>query len=192
MLIDVERRALLAVLVVGLAVSAWATARWGTPAIDPVAAEQIALLDGHIIEEEAESFTLTDLAGNPITLSALRGNVIFLNFWASWCPPCREEMPSMMALAESMEGRPFKMVTVSQDEDLGALRAFLQETHTNADDVLVLRDPGGELTRSWGTQLLPETYAIDGDGLVLARFMGARDWSSEASIRLFQVLTRPQ
>ena len=94
----------------------------------------------------------------------------------------------MHALASAYRDRAFRMIAVTQDEDPEALVSFLRETGMTGDDVLILQDPNGELTAAYGTRLLPETYMIDRSGQVFARFMGLRDWSSEASIRMVERL----
>lgn len=187
-----ERRALLLVLAIGLATAVWFTLQKKASFVDPLAIEQIDVLNGHLLERPFEDFALQDLHGNPISLQSLRGNVIFLNFWASWCAPCLEEMPSMARLAERMDGKPFRILAVSLDDEEVALDGFLAQTQLETSRMTILRDPGGLISRNWGTQLLPETWVIDREGRLIARFMGARDWHSEPAIRLFEVLTRPQ
>lgn len=188
---DPSRLAIAAVALAGL-VSAW----WVTSGFDDVrtpapTVEQVRELGGHLMEAPAQDFALVDLEGRTHTLGSLRGNVVFLNYWATWCPPCREELPSMMRMVAAYSGRPFKLVAVTQDDDRDALDAFLAETGFGGDEVLILLDPDGTIAQSWGTRLLPETYVIDRDGLVVARFMGARDWNSEPARRLFEQLMRP-
>lgn len=83
----------------------------------------------------------------------------------------------MLQLAASMQGRPFRMVAVSQDDDDAALRAFAAEFGMDPALVLILRDPEGAVARRFGTELLPETYMIDPDGVIVARFANERDWT---------------
>lgn len=96
----------------------------------------------------------------------------------------------MLSLARGLENTEFIMLAVTQDDDHAALVSFLRDAGMTSSEVLILQDPGGELTRSYGTQLLPETYVIDRSGTVVARFMGPRDWSSEPALRLIQRLLR--
>jgi thiol-disulfide isomerase/thioredoxin len=131
-----------------------------------------------VLDEPSRDFALSDLNGNRVTLASLRGRVVFVNFWATWCAPCREEIPAMIELASRMSDRPFTMLAISQDEDLDALRAFVQEFELDASRVVVLSDPDGEVATAWGTVLLPETYLVDPAGQVALRFQNARDWTA--------------
>lgn len=149
--------------------------RYDRLVVDSLIAER-----GELVDRQATPWELRDLDGNVHTLGSLRGQVVFLNFWASWCAPCRREFPSMMELQQTMDGREFRMVAISQDEDEAALRAFIEEIGVDTDRILVLRDPDGELTRRYGTELLPETYLIDTEGSIVARFANERDWTSDS------------
>lgn len=180
---------------IAVAICTFVALIWGVVLVDddpydPVTAEQIRDLGGTLVDQPAHEFVLHDLDGQPHALSDLRGQVVFLNFWATWCPPCIEEMPSMLALADGLVGTEFKMVAVTQDQNHDVLISFLRDAGFLGSDVLILQDPDGILTRAYGTELLPETYVIDRDGTVVARFMGPRGWSSEPAQRLFQRLIR--
>ncbi len=189
-LLPTERRLLSVLAIAGLAFAYWAVVALHPDPLDRVIVEQITELDGAVVDRPAPQFELVDLEGNPHTLASLRGSIVFLNFWATWCPPCIEEMPSMLALARRFEGRAFRMVAVSQDEDTTALVDFLTTAGFAGADVLILQDPSGQLSQAFGTQLLPETYVLDREGTVLARFMGARSWTDEAALRLFERLVQ--
>jgi peroxiredoxin len=173
---------LLAVFAVGWATVAVSDERYDRLVLDAAMATQAELVD-----LPAPDFVLPDLDGNLVSLSSFRGNVVFLNYWATWCPPCREEFPAMLELAEAMRDRPFRMVTISQDEDRAALDAFLSDLGVDPSLVTVLHDPQGEVARAWGTLLLPETYFIDPDGIIAFRYQNSRTWS-ESSYR--QILER--
>lgn len=120
--------------------------------------------------------------------------LIFLNFWATWCKPCRDELPSMMQLRQRLEGRRFQMVGVSYDpawEDIHAFFDKLGGGTPATKDLLVLRDPAGEreksLRESFGTGAIPDTYVIY-NGVVLSRFVDVRDWTDPAIVEYFQRL----
>lgn len=166
---------LLAALATVAAVEAGDRDRYDRLVVDSLIAER-----GELVDRPATPWALRDLDGNVHTLGSLRGQVVFLNFWASWCAPCRREFPSMMALQESMQGRDFRMIAISQDEDEAALRAFIEEIGVDTSRILILRDPDGEITRRYGTELLPETYLIDTEGSIVARFANERDWTSDS------------
>jgi len=123
----------------------------------------------------APDFTLKDLAGTSVTLSKYRGKVVFLNFWASWCPPCRAEMPSMERLYEVYANDDFVMLAVNVEQDAAAVRAFVQK---HAHTFPVLLDPEATAQRLYGVDRFPETFLIDREGRVVERYIGARDWSS--------------
>ena len=124
---------------------------------------------------EAPDFTLKDMQGNAVTLSQYRGKVVFLNFWASWCPPCREEMPSMERLHEVYAGRDFVMLAVNVEQDINDVRAFLQRSpHTFP----ILLDADARAQGLYGVYRFPETFLIDKSGIIVEHYLGARDWSS--------------
>jgi thiol-disulfide isomerase/thioredoxin len=157
---------------------------------DRVVGNLIQQLDGDLQDRPAPPFQVSDLNGNPVSLSAFRGEVVFLNFWASWCPPCLEEFPSMLSLATAMRERPFRMIALTQDEDPEALMAFLRTLDLPDDRILILQDPEGRVAHAYGTRLLPESYVIDPRGMIVARFAGERDWSRPEAQQLAERLVR--
>lgn len=134
--------------------------------------------NAYFVNRPADDFVLPDASGQPQRLSELRGNVVFINFWASWCEPCREEFPSMVALSQTFEGRPFRMVTVSVDETLDEMNRWLAENDIDTSRMIVLHDPERSVVRQWGTELLPETWLVDVDGQIVLRFQNIRDWNN--------------
>jgi len=187
-----QRPAAVATLAGGLLFVLWSAAIASDGRPDRLVVAQVAALDGAVVDEPAIPFTLRDMDGRERSLDEFRGKVVFLNFWATWCPPCIEEMPSMLALSQSLRDRPFVMVAVSADDDgeEDALRSFLREAGFGPEDAVILRDPSLSVARSYGTRLLPETYLIDGRGHIVGRFMGAKDWQGEAAHRLIERLFR--
>ena len=145
---------------------------------DPQTIHLLANLNAERVDRQAVDFELLDLDGEMHSLEEFRGELVFLNFWASWCPPCREEMPSLVRLAQSYEGEGFTVVTVSLDNDLEELTEFLNTSQIPHDSMLILRDPEGEIARSYGTLLLPETHLIDQRGQIVARFQNAYNWEA--------------
>jgi peroxiredoxin len=127
------------------------------------------------VGQVAPDFTLKDLDGRSVSLSDYRGKVVFLNFWATWCPPCREEMPAMERLNAVFEGKDFVMLAVNVEKDLEPVRAFLaQHPHSFA----VLLDQQSAVQNLYGVFRFPETFLLDQEGRLVERFLGARDWSS--------------
>jgi phosphatidylglycerol:prolipoprotein diacylglycerol transferase len=122
----------------------------------------------------APDFVAQDLQGQAVRLSAQRGKVAFVNFWATWCPPCRMEMPAMEALSKKFAAEDFVMLAISED-DGGAevVKKFAQDMKLTFP---ILISPTGEIGRSYGISGYPETFLIDRGGKQVARFIGPRDW----------------
>jgi cytochrome c biogenesis protein CcmG, thiol:disulfide interchange protein DsbE len=125
----------------------------------------------------ATDFKLPGLDGQTISLSSLRGKVVFLNVWATWCPPCREEMPSIEALYEKFkDDKDFVVLAVSQDSDGRAPVASYVEKHGLKFDVLL--DPENRVGEAYDVSGIPETFIIDQHGRIVAHHVGPYDWSN--------------
>jgi len=133
----------------------------------------------------APDFTLPDPGGRKVSLEKFRGKVVFLNFWATWCESCREEMPSMERLYQEFKGRGLEIVAVNVKDKRPAALAFVKELKLNYP---VLMDPEGEVGLLYGAFGLPVTYLIDRQGIVLARLWGPADWHSPAARKLIAAL----
>jgi thiol-disulfide isomerase/thioredoxin len=124
----------------------------------------------------APDFTVKDLEAKEQKLSALKGKVVMVNFWATWCPPCKEEIPSMMKLNQSMAGKPFQMLAISVDEGgKAAVEGFFKKSGLSLP---VYLDSDGAVSRSYGTTGVPETFIVDKNGLIQKKIVGGMDWSS--------------
>lgn len=124
----------------------------------------------------APDFTLKDLDGNSVTLSDLKGKVVFLNFWATWCPPCRTEMPSMEMLNEVFSTSDFVMLAINvEKEGEKVVPAFLER---NPHSFTILLDLEEEVQRSYGVFRFPESFLVDKTGRISKHYIGAYDWSS--------------
>jgi len=126
------------------------------------------------IGANAPDFTLTD-SDRTVQLSQLRGQVVLLNFWATWCPPCVEEMPSLVQMQNRMKGKGITVVAVSIDVDEKAYHQFVKEHGVN---LLTVRDPDQKTPNLYGTHGWPETYVIDRNGVIRRKFIGAVDWTA--------------
>lgn len=154
--------------------------------------------DGPVgVGSRAPDFALPDLAGGTVRLSDLRGKVVFLNFWATWCPPCKVEMPSMEALHRSLEGQDFVMLAVSVDEGgEAAVRKFLEEI-PHSYRVLIDAGAAGERLSSrtgkaYGITGVPETFIIDARGTIVEKIIGPADWASPGMMDYFRgLLAKP-
>ncbi len=109
-----------------------------------------------------------------VALNQLRGQIVVLNFWATWCPPCVEEMPSLVEMQRRMKAKGVTVVAVSIDEDEGEYRSFLKQ---HGVDLLTVRDPGQKTPALYGTRGWPETFIIDRNGVMRRKFIGAVDWT---------------
>ena len=121
----------------------------------------------------APDFTVQD-SGSQVTLSQLRGKIVVLNFWATWCAPCVEEVPSLVQLQQKMRTKGVIVLAVSVDEDGSAYRDFLRRHNV---DLLTIRDATQKSNALYGTFKFPETYIIDRKGTMRRKFIGAVDWS---------------
>jgi cytochrome c biogenesis protein CcmG, thiol:disulfide interchange protein DsbE len=125
------------------------------------------------IGSNAPDFTVQDTQ-NKITLSQFRGQVVVLNFWATWCPPCVEEMPSLVEMQRRLKTKGVTVVAVSMDVDENAYKRFLKDHGVN---LLTVRDPDQKSNALYGTFKFPETYIIDRNGVMRRKFIGAVDWT---------------
>ena len=134
----------------------------------------------------APMLVLQDMDGGLHDLTRYRGQVVLINFWATWCVPCREEMPSMQRLRERLAGKPFAVLAINVDEPEARIRRFMTETRL---DLPVLLDRNKTVTRAWGVRVMPTTFVIGPDGRVRFRAVGEMDWSDEAVVgRISQLL----
>ena len=121
------------------------------------------------------------------SLSSFEGDVILLNFWASWCPPCIEEMPSMQALYEQLGGAGFEIVAVNLQEDPATVQSFIDK---NGYDFPVLLDRSGSVAREYGVRGIPTSYVVHSDGRLLAMLVGPYEWDSEGIMSAIETITR--
>ncbi|MBI1954805.1 MAG: TlpA family protein disulfide reductase [Acidobacteria bacterium] len=135
--------------------------------------------------EQVPSFTLRQDDGQVLALADFRGKIVVLNFWATWCGPCIEEMPSLNRLTEKYAGKGVAVVAVSLDEDPDAYREFLAKNHIS---FLTLRDPSRRTSELYGTYKLPESYIISREGRLLNKIIGAADWTSAEMLSYFEGL----
>jgi peroxiredoxin len=139
------------------------------------------------LDRKAPDFELADMHGQRVKLSQYRGKVVVLNFWTQSCDPCKEEMPSLADLAKIGETRgDFVVLTVSTDAGPDAVRDLLKVLLNGQEPPFpVLFDPEIAVVKGrYGTTLFPETWIIDRDGVIRARFDGAKDWASPLAIEV--------
>ena len=129
--------------------------------------------------------TFRDLYGNPITLADYSGKVVLLNIWATWCPPCRAEMPSLDDLAGEMEGPDFALIALSTDR-AGPERVAQFYEDLRIENLKVMHDRSGNVSRQAGVLGLPVTLILDREGREIARLLGDADWGSPEARAILQ------
>ena len=125
------------------------------------------------VGEVAPDFSIQD-SGRTVALHDFKGDVVVLNFWATWCPPCVEELPSLIQMQKQMKDKGVKVLAVSLDVDEGAYKRFVRE---HGVDLLSVRDGKQYSNALYGTFKFPETYIIDRKGVVRRKFIGPVDWT---------------
>jgi thiol-disulfide isomerase/thioredoxin len=133
-------------------------------------------LDTYLNVPAAPPLRPHDLSGQPHSLSDYRGKVILVNFWASWCGPCIEEIPSLRGLHQKMAGLPFEIVAVNVKEGRFKVHKFSRLVKMPFP---VLLDPDGAAFGAWGAQVLPTSFLVDPEGRIRYRVQGPLDWTSE-------------
>ena len=144
------------------------------------------------IDREAPNFQAIDLATrDSVSLEDYRGSVTLVNIWATWCVPCREEMPSMQRLFDSVGTRGFRIAAISIDEGSSEdVAAFARELDLSFD---ILHDRSGSVERLYQTTGVPESFLLDRRGKLVKRVIGAHDWSSPANIATVErLLEQPE
>ncbi|MGH7347126.1 MAG: TlpA family protein disulfide reductase, partial [Candidatus Rokuibacteriota bacterium] len=133
------------------------------------------------------TLALKDLAGASHTLADYQGRVLLLNFWATWCEPCRAEMASMHKLQERLSGRPFAVVLVNYGEARARVADFVKREAIGSP---VLLDPNQDAPRAWRVRLLPSSFLIGADGRVRYSVIGEIDWAHADAVEVVQSLLR--
>ena len=128
---------------------------------------------------------LNDLFGNTMRLSDFRGKIVFLNFWATWCPTCVVEMPSMEKLHKQFKDQDFAMIAVNLKESQTQVKSFFEKLQLSFTALL---DSSGEVAAGLAVNALPTTYFLDKEGRIIGLALGPREWDNQESIALFEFL----
>ena len=131
---------------------------------------------------------LQDIDGKPHRLQDYRGKVVLINFWATWCGPCREEMPSLNRLRASLAGRPFVVLAVNLAESEARIRRFTQEVPL---DFLILLDRDTAVAKAWKARILPASFLVGPDGRIRYSVLGEIDWTKEHVHKTIHALLPP-
>ena len=141
---------------------------------------------GPLVGKPAPEFSLADLKGNAVRLANLKGKVVFVNLFATWCEPCRQEMPSMQALYAQLGGKDFEMIGVSADQSgRDVVERFVK---TYALTFPVLPDPDLQVADRYQVTGYPETFIIDRNGTVVEHELGPRRWDAPDAVAAFRRL----
>jgi peroxiredoxin len=145
------------------------------------------VMEQRVVEagDTAPKFTIKTENGQQIGRSEFPGKLLMVNFWATWCPPCVEEMPSLNQFAQTMGPQGVTVLGISVDRNEKAYREFLQR---NSLQFLVARDPEENISSSYGTFKWPETYVINREGKVVQKFIGPRDWNDPQVVNSIRAL----
>ena len=135
----------------------------------------------------APGFTVTDMDGEPFDLASTRGQWVFLHFWASWCGPCRAEMPSIQKLAQDFDDDSLQIVLINTAEDEDTIFSFLGEIGMEMNSLM---DADGLVTEKYQPRGLPTTILIDPDGNVQYQAIGGREWQKQEYVRFLRQLAR--
>jgi thiol-disulfide isomerase/thioredoxin len=133
----------------------------------------------------AAPLALPALAGGATDLKQLRGKVVLVNFWATWCPPCRKEMPSMNRLNQLMHGQPFAILGVNAGDSAEAIHAFLLQTPVNFP---ILLDEEGVSLKPWQAFVFPTSYVVDKQGRVRLGLFGSIEWDAPETVARIEAL----
>jgi cytochrome c biogenesis protein CcmG, thiol:disulfide interchange protein DsbE len=144
-----------------------------------------------VVGMTAPDFSLPDLQGKNQRLSDYRGKVVFLNFWATWCKPCKEEMPSMQVLWENLKNQDFVMLAVSMDRvtTIQDIPPFVENLRLTFP---ILTDSWGQTDMRYKLMGVPETYIIDQNGVLREKVIGPRDWTRPESLETIVQLLQKQ
>lgn len=131
------------------------------------------------------AWKLEDLDGNPVDFAAFRGRTLFLNLWATWCPPCVAEMPSIDRLSKNPQVKNVAFACISSDDDLDDLRAFVRQRKLTVPVYRMIGAP----PEVFQTEAIPATFVVSGDGRVAMKEVGAAEWDSPATVQFLEGLS---
>ena len=139
-------------------------------------------------QQQAKDFNVAALEGGKLRLADLRGKVVFLNLWATWCPPCKEEMPAMERLWQRYKGRGLVVIALSMDSaGVTVVKPFIEQAKYT---YRVGLDPKMEIAQLYGARSVPSTFIIDRKGALRAIALGQREWDGQASFAYFDALLK--
>lgn len=141
-----------------------------------------------LVGKGAPDFTLKDINERIINLSSFRGKTVILNFWATWCPPCRAEMPSLNSLYREFRNSGLVVIAIAADRNISAVKDYISK---NPIDFTVLIDPDNKVSRQYKVFSIPTTFLIDRNGTIIEKYLGEENWASpKVKKKIREVLIR--
>lgn len=137
--------------------------------------------------QSAPNFSVTTATGEHVTRDSFHGKVLVLNFWATWCPPCVDEVSSLNQLQNEFPDRSVTLLGISVDKDGDAYRRFLKQFHIG---FLTARDADRSIPKNYGTVKYPETYIIDQNGNLVRKVVGETNWDDPSMVRYLKDLVK--
>jgi len=179
---------LAAVLAAGIAITMFQNQQQEIQAQPEIAAQAVVESATPAVAERLD-FSLPDLDGNVRKLSYWDGKARLVNFWATWCKPCEDEMPAMERLYQTLSGSGFELIAISVDDDRALVESFASRLGLSFP---ILLDPDHEAAKAYQTYRFPESLLIGRDGVVVERYIGSKDWDAAAYIaRIRRLLAEP-
>ncbi len=142
-----------------------------------------------LMPRPAPALKLNDMRGAAHDLSQLKGRVVLINFWATWCPPCRREMPSMERLAQQLKGEAFSVLAVNVGESVNDIELFTSQLDADLNFPILL-DRSSESMQAWKISGLPTTYLVDKKGRVVAGAIGGREFDHPDMVRAIRAVLK--
>lgn len=154
--------------------------------LKPLAVDTMRKFIVHEAPKPASGVTFTDAAGKAVDLSTFKGKVVLVNLWATWCVPCRAEMPALDRLQQKLGSADFEVLALAQERDATKAQAFL--TEIGAKSLKLYLDPSLKSARSFGAVGLPTTLLLDHQGREIGRLLGEAAWDSEQAVKLIEAV----
>lgn len=138
------------------------------------------------LQGAAPAIALKDRSGAVVSLESLKGKLVFVNFWATWCAPCREEMPSLVDLARQFDPKDVAFLAVSVDEGWSDVNTFFDQSQLGELPFTTVLDVDKTVSQRYGSTMFPESFVIGRDGQLLYKFTGPRDWNDVAARKILE------